>query len=169
MLDENLTAGSASTGAEVDHLATKVDELKDAGNKAFQAGDFRKAVSFFGEAIAHDSANAVLFSNRAAAFIALEGQVAAYADAAKTVALRPDWAKGYCRLGAALHGLGKLEASLQAFADGLHYEPTNTACKDGMANMMKLIQGKKESMLPKGEGRPPPLSFLPQLTLSLSH
>ena len=158
LLDENLTAGSASTGAEVDHLATKVDELKDAGNKAFQAGDFRKAVSFFDEAIAHDSANAVLFSNRAAAFIALECHEAAHADAVKTVALRPDWAKGYCRLGVALHGLGKLEASLQAYADGLQYEPTNTACKDGMANMMKLLQGKKESMLPKGEGRNPPPS-----------
>ena len=136
-------------------MAAKVIELKIAGNKAFQAGDFHKAVAAFGEAIALDDTNAVLFSNRSAAFNALAYYQAAHADAVKTVALRPEWAKAYCRLGSALHGMGKLEASLQAYADGLQYEPTNSACKEGIASVKKQ-QDKKATILKEAVRNPPP-------------
>ena len=66
-------------------LGCRASELKDAGNKAFQAGEFQKAIDNFGEAIALDSSNHVLFSNRSAAFASLKNYQAAHADATKTV------------------------------------------------------------------------------------
>ena len=66
-----------------------VDELKDAGNKAFQAGDFQKAIEIYGKAIALDSFNHVLFSNRSVAFASLKNYQAAHADATKTVLQHP--------------------------------------------------------------------------------
>lgn len=43
------------------------DALKDQGNKAFQAKDYDKAIDLFTQAIALDSSNFVLYSNRSAA------------------------------------------------------------------------------------------------------
>ena len=34
------------------------------------------------------------------------------------VSLKPDWAKGYSRLGAAYHGLGEYPEAIQAYEDG---------------------------------------------------
>ena len=74
-------------------LTVKVDELKDLGNKAFTAGDFKTSIEHFTEAIALDSKNHVLYSNRSAAFASLKKYKEALSDAEKTVALKPDWAK----------------------------------------------------------------------------
>jgi tetratricopeptide (TPR) repeat protein len=43
--------------------------LKDQGNKAFAAKDYDKAIDLFTQAIAVDSANHVLYSNRSAALV----------------------------------------------------------------------------------------------------
>jgi stress-induced-phosphoprotein 1 len=40
------------------------DELKAQGNKAFSAGEWDSAIDLFSKAIALDSRNHVLFSNR---------------------------------------------------------------------------------------------------------
>lgn len=45
--------------------------------------------------------NHILFSNRSAAYASLRMWDKAIADGNECVRLRPDWAKGYCRLGAA--------------------------------------------------------------------
>ena len=42
--------------------------LKDEGNKAMQAGDVDKAIELYSEAINVDEDNAILYSNRSAAY-----------------------------------------------------------------------------------------------------
>jgi tetratricopeptide (TPR) repeat protein len=46
---------------------TQANELKDQGNKAFQAKDYDTAIDLFTKAIELDPQNHVLFSNRSAA------------------------------------------------------------------------------------------------------
>jgi stress-induced-phosphoprotein 1 len=57
------------------------DELKNKGNKAFQAKDYDTAIDLFTQAIALDANNHVLFSNRSAAKAGKKDWAAALEDA----------------------------------------------------------------------------------------
>lgn len=57
------------------------DALKDQGNKAFQAKDYNKAIELFTQALAIDSNNFVLYSNRSAAHAGKREYAAALEDA----------------------------------------------------------------------------------------
>lgn len=59
----------------------QANELKDQGNKAFQAKDYDAAIDLFTGAIELDPQNHVLFSNRSAAKAGKKQWVAALEDA----------------------------------------------------------------------------------------
>ncbi|XP_072989022.1 hsp70-Hsp90 organizing protein-like [Typha latifolia] len=116
------------------------DEAKAKGNAAFSAGRFDEAVGHFSDAIALAPANHVLFSNRSAAFASLHRYADALTDAEKTVELKPDWAKGYSRLGAAHLGLGDAPAAIAAYEKGLELDPSNEALKGGLADARRAAR-----------------------------
>ena len=62
----------------------------------------------FTQAIAIEPGNHVLYSNRSGAYASLKDYDKALEDAERTTELKPDWAKGWGRKGAALHGTGDL-------------------------------------------------------------
>ena len=114
------------------------------GNAAFRSGNHREAILCYTEAIALNSSDALLFSNRSAAFSNIGLFEAARADAVLAISLQPLWAKARWNLGAALQGLGKLEAAFYSYHDGLVLDPLNTACKQG-AGSIKGIQQRNSS------------------------
>ncbi|KAK1432979.1 hypothetical protein QVD17_09882 [Tagetes erecta] len=59
--------------------------------------------------------NHVLYSNRSAAYASLNQYSEALTDAQRTVDLKPDWSKGYSRLGEAHHGLRQYEEAVSAY------------------------------------------------------
>lgn len=63
----------------------QVNTLKDQGNKAFAAKDYDKAIDFFTKAIALDSKNHVLWSNRSAAKAGKKEWEAALSDAEEVI------------------------------------------------------------------------------------
>ena len=65
-----------------------------------------------------------LLSNRSHAYMKINKYSEAVRDAKYTVAMRPDWGKGYFRLGRALSGLGDPEEALLAFFHCLVLEET---------------------------------------------
>ena len=65
----------------------------------------------FSQAIELDSTNHVLYSNRSGAYASKKDFGHALEDANKVVEIKPDWAKGWGRKGAALHGEGDLSQS----------------------------------------------------------
>ncbi|GIL86810.1 hypothetical protein Vretimale_15617 [Volvox reticuliferus] len=109
------------------------DELKAKGNTAFSAGNFEDAVKYFTEAIGVDPSNHVLYSNRSAAHASLKHYTAALSDAKKCVELKPDWAKGYSRLGAAHYGLTDFAEAAEAYEKGLTLDPSNEQLKSGLS------------------------------------
>ncbi|KAF0893729.1 hypothetical protein E2562_029404 [Oryza meyeriana var. granulata] len=121
------------------------DEVKAKGNAAFSAGRFEEAAAHFTDAIALAHDNHVLYSNRSAAYASLHLYPEALADAEKTVALRPDWAKGYSRLGAARLGLGDAAGAVAAYEKGLALEPSNQALKDGLAQARQALTRRPAS------------------------
>ncbi|PNW85510.1 hypothetical protein CHLRE_03g189950v5 [Chlamydomonas reinhardtii] len=108
------------------------DELKAKGNAAFSAGNFEEAAKFFTEAIGVDPGNHVLYSNRSASYASLKRYTDALDDAKKCVSLKPDWAKGYSRLGAAYHGLGEYPEAIQAYEDGLKHDANSEQLKSAL-------------------------------------
>ncbi|KAF8692985.1 hypothetical protein HU200_039353 [Digitaria exilis] len=113
------------------------DEAKAKGNAAFSAGRFEEAARHFSDAIALAPGNHVLYSNRSAALASLHRYSDALADAQKTVELKPDWAKGYSRLGAAHLGLGDAASAVAAYEKGLALEPSNEGLKAGLEDAKK--------------------------------
>jgi stress-induced-phosphoprotein 1 len=69
----------------------------------------------------------------------------ALSDAKKAVELKPDWSKGYSRLGGALFGLGNHEEAADAYKKGLAIDPTNGPLKDGLKEAEKALAGRTHS------------------------
>lgn len=101
------------------------DDLKAKGNAFFSAGDYDSAIQAFTDAIAIDPDNAVLYSNRSAAYASARRWAEATNDARRTTQLRPDWGKGWSRLGAALQGSGDFAGAVAAFRSGVAVDPSN--------------------------------------------
>ncbi|KAF8803740.1 activator of Hsp70 and Hsp90 chaperone [Phlegmacium glaucopus] len=99
-----------------------VNTLKDQGNKAFTAKDYDKAINLFTQAIALDSKNHVLYSNRSAARAGKKEWEAALSDAEECINVNPSWAKGYARKGAALHGARRYDDAIVAYEAGIKLE-----------------------------------------------
>lgn len=116
------------------------ESLKTLGNQAFAAGNYTDAIEHFSAAIAVDPENHVLYSNRSAAYSSLKDYKSAAADAEKTVSIKPDWAKGFSRKGAALHGLGNMEGACEAYKQGLKIDPENALLKKGLEDVESAME-----------------------------
>ncbi|KIW70333.1 hypothetical protein PV04_02612 [Phialophora macrospora] len=118
------------------------DALKAEGNKAFAAKDFKTAVEKFSQAIELDPTNHVLYSNRSGAYASLKDYQAALDDANKTTEIKPDWAKGWGRKGAAQHGLGDLVGAKDAFEEALKLDPSNAQAQQGLQAVTRAIEAE---------------------------
>ncbi|KAK4504402.1 hypothetical protein PRZ48_005318 [Zasmidium cellare] len=118
------------------------DALKAEGNKLFASKNFSAAAEKFGEAIAADPSNHVLYSNRSGAYASLKQWEKALEDANKTTEIKPDWSKGWGRKGAALHGTGDLMGSVQAFDEALKLDPNNAQAKSGRDAVQRAIEAE---------------------------
>ncbi|KAI8684855.1 hypothetical protein NCS57_00152700 [Fusarium keratoplasticum] len=118
------------------------DELKALGNKAIAEKNFDEAVAKFTEAIAIQPENHILYSNRSAAYASKKDWDNALKDAEKTTEIKPDWAKGWGRKGAALHGQGDLLAANDAYEEGLKHDANNAQLKNGLASVKKAMEAE---------------------------
>ena len=96
---------------------------KDAGNLHLREGNVQDALVEYGNAIKKDPDDAILWSNRAVAFLQLSQDndttaAQAAADALRAVTCDPAWPRGYCTLGDALLRLGSPLEALEAYLDG---------------------------------------------------
>ncbi|UKZ75593.1 hypothetical protein TrVFT333_003281 [Trichoderma virens FT-333] len=118
------------------------DELKALGNKAIAEKNFDEAIDKFTQAIALQPENHILYSNRSAAYASKKDWDNALKDAEKTTEIKPDWAKGWGRKGAALHGKGDLLGANDAYEAGLKHDPSNAQLKSGLASVEKAMQAE---------------------------
>jgi len=109
------------------------DEHKAKGNAAFKENKFPEAVLHFSNAIELDEKNHVLYSNRSAAYASMNRWMEALEDAKTCTTLKPDWAKGYSRLGAAFEGVHSFDDAIAAYEKGLRIDSSMDALKTGLA------------------------------------
>lgn len=123
---------------------SKAEKLKHRGNTEFSAGKHEEAEVLFSECISLDPNNAIYWSNRAAARIALKNYAEAEKDARKAVELKPTWVKGYARLGAALLGMGHGGEAREALETALRLEPENETIQVQLSRAAAL-EAKEEA------------------------
>lgn len=119
----------------------------------------------FTQAIALQPENHILYSNRSAAYASQKDWDNALADAEKTTQIKPDWAKGWGRKGAALHGKGDLLGANDAYSEGLKLDANNAQLKSGLASVEKAMQNEAGTQINNGTYLP--LYPGPQLTRCL--
>jgi SAM-dependent methyltransferase len=143
-------SSSASPSARPDHgveglspsadPAARVKILKDKGNMHFKNREYEDAIRAYTDALALDPDSAhVLFSNRAAAFTAVQDFANALKDAESAIDLKPDWAKGYFRKGKALLGLNDIDSAFIAFFQGTSVDPSSDELKRMLATAQKEL------------------------------
>lgn len=116
---------------------TTADEFKAQGNAALQAGNTTEAIEFYTKAINSDGSNHVYYSNRSAAYLKKGDAVNALKDSESCLGLKPDFAKGYSRKGAALHGLERFNDSIKAYEDGLVKFPGDNGLTSGLEEVKR--------------------------------
>ena len=98
----------------------------------------------FTEAIAIEPTNHILYSNRSAAYASKKDYENALKDAEEVTKIKPDWAKGWGRKGAAMHGLGDLLGAHDAYEEGLKLDPNNAQNKSGLESINRAINAEAE-------------------------
>ncbi|KAI9821110.1 MAG: Hsp90 cochaperone [Pycnora praestabilis] len=121
------------------------DALKAEGNKLFAEKKFEESIDKFSQAIEIEPSNHVLYSNRSGAYASLKDFEHALEDANKVTEIKPDWAKGWGRKGAALHGEGDLLGSHDAYEEALKLDPANAQAKSGLASVKRAIDAEAQS------------------------
>jgi len=106
---------------------SQAESLKNEGNTLMVSKNYDAAIAAYSKAIELVDDNAVFYCNRAAAL----QHVGRYDDAVKdcnmSVKLKPDYAKAYSRLGAALSALRKWrQAADNGYAHAMRLEPANS-------------------------------------------
>lgn len=130
---------------------TKGEAAKNAGNAAFKAKDYVKAIQSFTEAITSEPTKVEYYSNRSAAY-AKNGQYeAAITDGEKCISLDAKWAKGYSRKGAALILQKEYTKAISCFAAGIAQDPENKLLTDGLASAMKAQSGGTKKTKKRGK------------------
>ena len=125
-------AGHVRVRSKEKAVMSAADESKAAGNAAFAAGDYDKAVEMFTRAIEADPTNHVLYSNRSGAYAQKQDFKSALLDANKCIDLKGDWAKGHSRRGAAYFGLRNWPQAQTAYEKALELDPSSAAAKKSL-------------------------------------
>lgn len=90
----------------------------------------------------------MFYSNRSAALLSLGKGDKALEDADECVKIKPDWAKGHGRRGAALYALQRFDDALQAYDAGLAMDATNKQLVSGRGQAERAKQERSASSNP---------------------
>lgn len=91
----------------------KVGARQEKGNQAYLQGDFDRAVVLYSRGLESESHNAILLSNRAAAYISLHRSEEALQDAVRAIECDPAYYKAYFRKADALRSIDRLSEALE--------------------------------------------------------
>merc|ERR1711936_986794 len=121
-------------------------QLRNEGNKLFQRGDVEASLVKYSEAFQMSKEDHLITSNRSHAYFKAGKLDDALADAERTIALKPDWGKGYFRKGMALASLGNMEDALISYFQCLVLEEScSKALRTEIYKVLyKLVVASKE-------------------------
>lgn len=111
---------------------------KKEGNALFQKGQHKQAIEKYTEAIALDGTDVTFYSNRSAAYAALQMWEEAAEDGRTCIRVKKDFIKGYFRLAVALRAQKKYKEAVDNIKMGLAVDPGNADLKKQASEMEEL-------------------------------
>lgn len=161
--------------------ASAAGSFKENGDNSFRDHNYLAAIYWYtlaiGDASNSSEDEAILFSNRSAAYNCHNLPNKALSDANCCISLRPDWFKGYYRAAVAAERCGQLDDAIEYTEKGLMCMPTE---KDLLKYRKLLLDGRKvwmnqtnggrtdvsarcSSIYSWGEGKDNQLGFIPEM------
>ena len=122
--------------------------LKNDGNKLFKEGKYKEACEKYTQALKHDPANSVLYSNRSLTQFKLGNYEQALTDALECIKHNPQWCKGFYRKAMALEGLGRHSEVMQSTCEGFRLSGESQVKRDLVACWLRANQ--ELNRLPRG-------------------
>jgi tetratricopeptide (TPR) repeat protein len=139
-------ATGSSTNAPVDKMS--VEQLKQDGNKYFQAGKYLQAAMTYHGGLILDPDNHILHSNICQAMLLDNNPRLAKYHAKRCVELKPSWPKGYYRLGMVLLRLGEYSEAVKVLE-----KASSLAKQQGMPYDAALANALKEARAKQATGK----------------
>jgi len=109
----------------------QANKLKEEGNELFKNGTFQEAIQKYNQAIKMNR-DPIYFCNRAAVYCRLEQNDLAIQDCRTALALDPNYAKAYGRLGVALFAQNRHEQAVEAYKKAVELDPSNESYKSNL-------------------------------------
>lgn len=110
----------------------RANKLKEEGNELVKASKFQEAVKKYDEAVKLHR-DPIFFCNRAAAYCRLEQHDLAIQDCRTALALDPNYAKAYGRMGVALSCQNRYDQAVEAYKRAVELDPSNESYKTNMS------------------------------------
>jgi tetratricopeptide (TPR) repeat protein len=150
-----------------DDLA-EAEAFKQKGNTHMQRQEYQLAWDCYTAALSRSPSGPhshVYYANRAAAAVSLQRLADAVADAQRSLALSPDYAKAHARLGLAHFLSGHYRHAISAYTAALKYEPDNASSRHYLTKAAQRLAAEEQAGVNGGAGSttlpPPPLSSAP--------
>lgn len=121
-------------------MAKSAVDLKNEGNKAFQAGDFPGAVELYSQAIELSDDQPLFYTNRAQAYIKTEAYGYAVADASTAIELNPKLVKAYFRRGLARTAILRPKEAINDFKECVKLDPNNQDARLKLEECKKIVR-----------------------------
>jgi tetratricopeptide (TPR) repeat protein len=122
-----------------------IDE-KLAGNAAFKAQQYTKAVGHYSKAMWLHCTDGVYYSNRGMAYIKLGRWAEAITDCSISLEYGPS-VKAFLRRGTAWAAMGYYWLAIQDYKGALEYEPANRDCIKGIECALNILDGQTQAAL----------------------
>lgn len=114
--------------------------MRDMGNEAVKAERWEEAVEHYTAVLAAHPTDHEILSNRCLALLHLDKGAEALQDAALCVNLKPEWAKGFYRLGCALEKCKEWKDSAAVFAKVVEMDPGNCEAAGRLIKAREMLQ-----------------------------
>jgi Flp pilus assembly protein TadD len=161
-LHEIITSESNGNSASWSWLSSdlasvrEILQRKNAADKAFRANQLSDAVHLYSEALKVDEEalrwNAILLSNRAAAYMSLKRFSEAVSDCNQSISRFPEYSRAYLRRARSYSAMHQYPASIRDFRRYLCSEPTPSDYKD-IQNELNLTMEAQTRKLKEDEMR----------------
>jgi tetratricopeptide (TPR) repeat protein len=114
--------------------------MRDMANEEMRSERYADAAEHYTSVLAAHPADHEVLANRCLAYLKLDMGQEALQDAALCVNLKPDWAKGYYRLGCALEACKQWKDSAAVFAKVVEMEPGNAEASGRLIKAREMLQ-----------------------------
>ncbi|KAM9959862.1 hypothetical protein ACTFIR_000963 [Dictyostelium discoideum] len=141
------SSSSSSSTSKADNIIDNTNEsikYKEKGNKLFGQQKYKESIEYYTLAIQLDSTNAVLYGNRAMAYLKMKNYQQCEIDSSRCLNLDPTYTKAYHRRGIARVELKRFEEAIQDFKHLLKSDPSNKDILIELNKATSLLKDQKE-------------------------